>query len=121
MGQTRNGRDDASRISTVHRWQASGLSGREFARLEGISPVTLQRWSQLADKVERQRRRARSTPVAPSFVEVQIASESRRGAVPAEPQNGELWVATRAGHQVRMEGGLDRDSLAMVLEVLASC
>ena len=111
MGQTRNGRDDASRISTVHRWQASGLSGREFARLEGISPVTLQRRMQ----------RARSTQVAPSFVEIQIASESRRGAVPAGPQNGELWVATRGGHQVRMEGGLDRDSLAMVLEVLASC
>jgi hypothetical protein len=42
MGQTRNGRDDASRISTVHRWQASGLSGRESARLERKATQALQ-------------------------------------------------------------------------------
>jgi hypothetical protein len=120
MGRTRNGRDDASRISTVHRWQASGLSGREFAKQEGISPATLQRWSQLAEKAQRRRRRAGAS-TAPSFVEVQIASESRRGSEPAGPASGELWVVTRGGHQVRMSGGLDRDSLAMVLEVLTSC
>ena len=102
------------------RWRSSGLSCRAFASSEGISPATLQRWSELPD-AKRKPRRARSVSETSSFVEVQVAALAVSTRRPEASEDGELWVVTRGGHEVRMAGGLDRGSLAMVLEVLLSC
>lgn len=120
MRRKRNGRDDASRIGAVRRWRSSGISGRAFASSEGISPATLQRWSELPDD-QRKPRRTRSVSEASNFVEVQVSASTVDTRRPGASGDGELWVVTRGGHEVRMAGGLDRNSLAMVLEVLSSC
>ncbi len=120
MGRKRNGRDDVSRLETVRRWRSSGISGRAFARSEGISPATLQRWSELAGE-SGQPRRTRSASKPANFVEVQVAASAVGTRRPRATEEGELWVVTCGGHEVRMAGGLDRNSLAMVLEVLSSC
>ena len=120
MGRKRKGRDDEKRIQVVRRWRSSGLSGRAFAASEGISPATLHRWSELADE-QHKSLGTDSAAQTTSFVEVQVAG-SAVGTQHAEArEDGELWVVTRGGHEVRMAGGLDRNALAMVLEVLASC
>jgi hypothetical protein len=51
MGQTRNGRGDASRISTVHRWQASGLSGLAELAVVDLQDVVEVHGDGLVDRV----------------------------------------------------------------------
>ncbi|MCP4445642.1 MAG: hypothetical protein GY811_09935 [Myxococcales bacterium] len=120
MGRKRNGRDDASRIQAVRRWRSSGLSGRASAASEGISPATLQRWSALPDE-QRKPHQTRSAGQPSDLVEVQVAAGTADSRRSGATEDSELWVMTRSGHEIRMAGGLDRSSLAMVLEVLASC
>jgi len=55
------------------------------------------------------------------FVQVEVVPERAPERGGGDPRCGLLYVVTRSGHEVRMANGLDRETLAMVLEVLGAC
>jgi transposase-like protein len=93
---------DGERAKWIARWRTSGQSCERFARLHGLSPSTLYRWSQRAGRTE----------ATPSFAEVRVV-----GAV----GGASLEVAHPSGCVVRVSGAVDEAQLTAVLRALGAC
>ena len=86
-------------------WRASGEDAGTFCRREGCSAHTLRWW---ASKLKRE-----------AGPEVRLARVVRRQSADAERRDGRIVIeAAAAGARVAVEGGVDRATLAMVLELL---
>jgi len=94
------------RAAVVRRWEASGLSAREFAMRHGLNAKTLQWWRWAL------RRGARDNPV--EFVEVSAPPLAMRSG-------GEFAVRLPNGAEVRMGADFDPMALERLLGVLGRC
>ena len=95
----------------VEAWRASGKRAEEFSRREGYAATTLRWW---ASKLKHE------TPAAP---EVRLARVIRTGAATPAPSLASpaatIVVEVGAmGARVAVASGADRETLAMVLDVL---
>ena len=95
-------RSEGERAKWVSRWRASGQSCERFARQHGLSPSTLYRWSQRAERDK----------VTPRFAEVRVVGAF--GGTSIE-------VAHPSGCVVRVSGAVDEAQLTAVLRALSAC
>jgi transposase len=101
----------------VARWQASGLSAKEFASELGISAATLQHWAWRLrqGKVSKSEAAVSSRPSL-QVVEVVAAEPVTQRSEAAEPYE----VMTPAGLRVRIPRNFDRESLRRLLSAVLS-
>lgn len=88
----------------VRRWQAGGLTAREFADRLGVRVNTLRYWKYVFD---RERRR----PAPASLVEVTAGP-----LLSVEDRRVELELPT--GHRLRVPSGFDAEALRRLLAML---
>ena len=93
---------------TVARWKRSGLSGREFAELEGVSERTLSWWSSTLRRGTRAERGLHETAITP--IEI---------ALPATTVAHHVEIAIE-GAVVRVEVGADVDYVCELVRRLAA-
>jgi transposase len=90
----------------VEKWDASGLSARDFATREGVRPERLFFW----------KRRLRASS-AMAIAGVSFAKVSVK-PVAVEPAVDPLEVVTRAGHVIRVRPRFDETTLLRLVSVL---
>src|SRR5690606_28571312 len=97
----------------VARWQASGLTAKQFAAKIGVNPRTLSHWKWVLAKDERgasSGRRGRTKRAPVSFTEVVIE--------PAMTGAATIEIVLRGGQVVRVGSLVDEETLRRVLDVL---
>jgi hypothetical protein len=99
----------------VEKWRSSGLSAREFAAQQRISPVTLYWWSSRLGKQAAARHTDASTATMPTLLPVEIVDEARpiSQSTPVH-----LEVVLPRGEVIRVPPGVDLSELGRVVAVL---
>jgi hypothetical protein len=124
MGSTKTARARQMR-GVVARWERSGLTQREFAARNGLTPTTISWWRHVFRRAAEGQRPSRGDGAAPrwsgsgrrvaSLVEVKLAA-------PANSGGGGLEVVLRTGHLVRVPAHFEPATLRAVVAALeASC
>lgn len=109
-GGRRTRRSASEWAQIVAEWKRSGLSGVTFAEEHDLCAASLYTW---AKKLQQ-----RGTPKASSeFVAVDVVDEP---ALESVVRSG-MELVTRSGRRIRIGSHVDRDVLAMVLEVAEQC
>lgn len=93
----------------VKAWRASGERAEEFSRREGYAASTLRWW---ASKLKRE------TPAAPTVQLARVVRTVARAPSSASSPSAIVIDGGLAGVRVAVMRGADRETLAMVLEVL---
>ena len=107
-------RGNAARwAAVVSRWQRSGLTRVEFARLEGVNANTLSWWKWKLGADQRVEPIASPATTAVHFVELPTPGQDRASA----PR----LVVVAGRFQVEVPVGFDGPTLAEVLGVLEEC
>jgi len=105
----------------VERWKASGLTGKEFAAKEDLSPRSLSWWgwrlrrgteapAQARRRVARRKRRTKRL----SFVPV-VVGNARRSEAPAI-----IEIVLPSSLRVRVPAGIDETALLRVVRTLGA-
>jgi len=90
-----------------HRWQASGLSQRQYCQRESLSLSSFDRWRRLIGQAADTTVGASASPKKLTLVPVQVGGES--GMV------GNVVLRSPAGWQVTLPGKLGQDMLLQLL------
>lgn len=97
----RRGRDETRRL--VEEMDRLGLNAREFADREGVTPVTVHRWRQLAGQGRSQ------SPLIP----VRLLDGGGAGRA-----GDRIEVVLRSGHRLRVGDGVAPARLAEIVRLL---
>lgn len=100
------------RRTWAKRWHASGLSGREFARKNGLEVESVYRWGREfpAEDVKASEKPRRG------FTEVRVRNEE-----PQMPSPLELELALKNHRVLRLRVGTDTTYVRKLVEALESC
>lgn len=102
-------RSPEERARIIEAYKASGLSAQAFADREGLPSSTLYQWLEPA---RRRRSRRQAEPL-------RIARVVRRASTPA-PSSAAALTIDLGGARVHVGRGCDRETLGVVLDLLAS-
>jgi len=100
----KTGREERERH--ISAWQTSGLSKKEYSRLNGINPGTFYTWF----------RENRDTS-ADGFIEIEVDQFEHARSNHAVP-DGKITIVLPNGYQVTIGKGFDQEALSAVINVL---
>ena len=92
----------------IETWQSSGLSIRRFCKQEGLSGPSFYSWRKKLASVKPPETKKEKTDSSDSFIQVSL---------PTDKQSG-LELALSSGNTLRIQGGIDRQTLSDVVSVL---
>ena len=109
-------------IKRVQAWKASGRSAAEFCQGKSFAEGTLRWWGSRLKRLADEEAEAEAADTARGPAEVRLARVVRSPgqAVADEHRAGEVVVIESVRHAMRIavSRGTDRETLAMVVEVL---
>jgi transposase len=107
-------------VKRVQAWKASGCSAAEFCQGKSFAEGTLRWWVSRLKRLEDEEAAAPDTAQGPAEIRLARVVRSPGRAVADERDDGEVVVIESLRHamKIAVSRGTDRETLAMVVEVL---